>query len=290
MNHRIIARLDIKGPNLVKGIQLEGLRVLGNPASFAKHYYKYGIDELIYIDTVASLYERNSLSNLVSQTAKSIFIPLTVGGGIRSIADINNLLRAGADRVAINTAAIKNPDFINEASNIFGASTITVNIEAIKSDNGDYYAFIDNGRQYTGVEVIKWAREVESRGAGEIIITNVENEGTGKGLNVDLIREISNIVNIPVVAHGGIGKKKHILEGISNGRADAIAISSLLHYNTIDLINYSNTKIKEGNLSYLENKNSYLDFEKLTIPEIKYFLFKEGISIRTYADDENSDY
>src|SRR5688500_18295799 len=148
---RIISRLDIKGPNLVKGIHLEGLRVLGKPEVAAKFYYENGADELIFQDTVASLYERNSLHEIISRTAKEIFIPLTVGGGIRTIDDIRSVLRAGADKVAINTAAIKNPAFITEASRMFGSSTIVVAIEAIRQSNGSYLAYVDNGREFTGV-------------------------------------------------------------------------------------------------------------------------------------------
>ena len=153
-NIRIIPRLDIKGPNLVKGIHLEGLRVLGRPEDFAKHYYEEGADELIFQDVVASLYERNSLHEIISRTAKNIFIPLTVGGGLRTIEDIKQVLRAGADKVSINTAAVKNPTFIKEASLKFGSSTILVAIEAIKQSDGNYFAFIDNGREETGLEVV----------------------------------------------------------------------------------------------------------------------------------------
>ena len=151
---RIIPKLDIKGPNLVKGIHLEGLRVLGKPEDFAKHYYEKGADELIYMDVVASLYGRNSLHEIVSRTAKEIFIPLTVGGGLRTIEDIKNVLRAGADKVSLNTAAIKNPSIVREASRIFGSSTITISIEAIKQPNGEYFAYTDNGREYTGIDVL----------------------------------------------------------------------------------------------------------------------------------------
>jgi cyclase len=151
---RIIPRLDIKGPNLVKGIHLEGLRVLGKPEKFAQFYYENGADELFFQDAVASLYERNSLSNIISKTAREIFIPLTVGGGIRTIQDIKNVLRAGADKVSINTAAIKNPEFIKKASLTFGSSTVVVAIEAIKQSDGRYLAYTDNGREESGFEVV----------------------------------------------------------------------------------------------------------------------------------------
>ncbi len=176
---RVIPRLDIKGPNLVKGIHLEGLRVLGKPEDFAQYYYEQGADELLFMDVVASLYERNSLHDIISQTAKKIFIPLTVGGGLRTIEDIKNVLRAGADKVSLNTAAIKNPQIIRDASRKFGSSTIVVAIEAIKEADGTYRAYTDNGREHTGVEVVSWAKQVEELGAGEIIITSVDKEGTG---------------------------------------------------------------------------------------------------------------
>ena len=189
MNIRIIPRLDIKGPNLVKGIHLEGLRVLGKPETFAKFYYEQGADELFFQDTVASLYGRNSLHDIITKTAREIFIPLTVGGGLRTIDDIKNVLRAGADKVSINTAAVNNPNFIEEAALRFGSSTIVVSIEAIKDSNGSYYVYTDNGREHTGLEVVEWARKVEKLGAGELVITSVDNEGTGSGFDIELTKQ-----------------------------------------------------------------------------------------------------
>ena len=182
MTHRVIAKLDIKGPNLVKGIHLEGLRVLGNPEDFAEFYYESGIDELIYQDVVASLFERNSLTEIISRTASGNFIPLTVGGGLRSVDDIRSVLRAGADKVALNTAAIRNPNLIRDAAHEFGSSTIVIAIEAIRRDDGEYFAYIDNGREETGVEVTSWAKKVQELGAGEILLTSVDRDGTGKDL------------------------------------------------------------------------------------------------------------
>ena len=173
---RIIPRLDIKGPNLVKGVHLEGLRVLGKPETFAHLYYEQGADELFYQDTVASLYQRNHLSEIITRTAENIFIPLTVGGGIRSLVDINKVLRSGADKVSINTEAIANPDFIDEASRVFGSSTIVVSIETMKQLDGRYFAYTDNGREFTGVEVLTWVKEIQERGAGEIILTSIDRE------------------------------------------------------------------------------------------------------------------
>ena len=251
---RVIPRLDIKGPNLVKGIHLEGLRVLGKPEFFSELYYKQGADELIFQDTVASLYQRNNLTEIIRKTAKNIFIPLTVGGGIRSLNDMNTVLRAGADKVSLNTAAIADPELINRASQVFGSSTIVIAIEANKVGNS-YLAFTDNGREETGREVSAWANEVEGRGAGEILLTSIDREGTGNGFDIDLIKLVTDTVSIPVIAHGGAGKCKHIIEPINKSRADAIAISSLLHYSLIRKKTSLNEKYSnEGNTEFLDKK------------------------------------
>jgi cyclase len=282
MNHRIIVRLDIKGPNLVKGVHLEGLRVLGNPSGFAKYYYEAGADELLYMDVVASLYERNSLQEIINKAAKNIFIPLTVGGGIRTIEDIKNVLKVGADKVSINSEAIRNHDFIREASNLFGSSTIAVAIEAIKQSNDKYLAFIDNGREYTGVEVLSWAKRVENLGAGEIILTSVDRDGTGKGFDIDLIKMVSSNVNIPVVAHGGAGKYEHIKEVFDMGGANAVAIASILHYYLIGE-NKALFKYKgEGNIDFLMKGQKYNNIEKSDITSIKEYLFNNNIKCRYY--------
>ena len=196
---RIIPRLDIKGPNLVKGIHLEGLRVLGKPEKFARHYYEQGADELVYMDVVASLYGRNNLLDIVAKTSREIFIPLTVGGGLRTIKDIQAVLRAGADKVALNTAAIRRPELIREAAKRFGSSTIVISIEAIKKSDGRYEAYTDNGREKTGVDVFDWALKAVELGAGEIMITSIDQEGTGHGFDIALTRKIAEAVNIPVI-------------------------------------------------------------------------------------------
>ena len=213
ITNRLIARLDVKNNALVKGIHLEGLRVLGNPNSFGERYYYEGIDELIYMDVVASLYNRNSLHDLIKKTAEKIFVPLSVGGGVRTENDVKELLRSGADKVIINTAAVKDPGLIERLVNRFGSSTIVVAIEAIKDESGEYGVYIDNGREYTGLKVIDWASQVEKCGAGEIILTSVDNEGTGKGLNYELINEVTSSAGIPVVVHGGIGTVQHLVDG-----------------------------------------------------------------------------
>lgn len=277
---RIIPRLDIKGPNLVKGIHLEGLRVLGKPSDFAKHYYDNGADELMFMDVVASLYERNSLHNIITETAKKIFIPITVGGGIRTISDMKEILRVGADKVCINTAAIKSPNLIKEASRTFGSSTIVVAIEAIKETDGRYLAYTDNGREYTGVDVFEWAQKVDELGAGEIVITSVDNEGTGQGYDVDLIAKISEIVSIPVIAHGGVGKKEHALSVLKGANpADALMVSSILHYHYIKE-NDSVGSTEEGNVEFLKKKRDFHIFEPCSIRELKETLINSNIECR----------
>ncbi|MGA9406682.1 MAG: imidazole glycerol phosphate synthase cyclase subunit [Bacteroidota bacterium] len=280
MNIRIIPRLDIKGPNLVKGIHLEGLRVLGKPEDFAKYYYETGADELIYQDVVASLYNRNSLHDIISRTAKEIFIPLTVGGGIRTIDDIRGVLRAGADKVSINTAAIKNPKFIREASLKFGSSTIVVAIEAIKQTDGRYLAFIDNGREFTGVEVLGWAKEVEELGAGEIVITSVDREGTGLGYDLELVKMIADNTSIPVIAHGGAGKKEDVLEVIREGNASAAAIASILHYGSFSKDFIDIAKGKEGNIEFLKSGKTFSKMVPESLIHLKNYLAEHLIDVR----------
>jgi cyclase len=277
---RIIPRLDIKGPNLVKGIHLEGLRVLGRPEDFAKFYYQNGADELFYQDVVASLYDRNSLNELISNTAKEIFIPLTVGGGLRTINDIHSVLRAGADKVCINTAAIKKPNFIAEAANIFGSSTIVIAIEAIKQSDGQYFAYTDNGREHTGIEVVSWAKQAESLGAGELVITSVDREGTGMGFDLDLIKRISEAVTIPLIIHGGASNENDILIAIKECNIDAVALSSILHYYFIRNYNHTVSKEEEGNIEFLKSGKSFSKITPTTILNIKDFLISNNIEVR----------
>ncbi|OIP02564.1 MAG: imidazole glycerol phosphate synthase subunit HisF [Flavobacteriales bacterium CG03_land_8_20_14_0_80_35_15] len=278
---RIIPRLDIKGPNLVKGIHLEGLRVLGKPEDFARYYYENGADELFFQDTVASLYDRNSLRDIITKTAKEIFIPLTVGGGLRTIDDIRNVLRAGADKVAINTAAIKNPQFIREASLKFGSSTIVVAIEAIKGIDGKYFAFTDNGREYSGLEVVSWARKAEELGAGEIVITSVDKEGTGEGYDIELIRFISEAVSIPVIAHGGASSPADVVQAIQFGKADAVAIASILHYSVMQTFGGISSDYKlEGNITFLNSGKIPKKISPSSLKEIRAILINAEIPTR----------
>ena len=279
---RIIPRLDIKGPNLVKGVHLEGLRVLGKPESFAKYYYEQGADELFYQDVVASLYGRNSLQDIVSRTAKEIFIPLTVGGGIRTLEDISSILHAGADKVSINTAAIGNPDLISSASKFFGASTIVISIEAIKQPDGRYMAFTDNGRNATGKEVVSWAKEIEQLGAGEIQLTCVDQEGSGKGFDLGLIKDVTSAVTLPVVAHGGAGNMQHVLDLAEDVPVSGAAISSLLHYDYILHNRHVDGYEDEGNVEFLKSKRALSNIDSVPISQLKSFLIENNIPCRKY--------
>ncbi|MDD5679942.1 MAG: imidazole glycerol phosphate synthase cyclase subunit [Candidatus Omnitrophica bacterium] len=279
-NIRIIARLDIKGPNLVKGLHMEGLRVLGKPEQFARYYYDSGADELIYIDVVASLYNRNSLHEIIEKTARDIFIPLTVGGGLRTLDDIRDVLRAGADKVSLNTAALKNPKIISEASRRFGSSTIVVAIEAIKQPDGSYFAYTDNGREYTGVEVLGWAKQVEQLGAGEIMLTSVDREGTGRGFDIELTQMVADAVSIPVIAHGGAGKVEHIREALLKTEATAVAVSSILHYDFIRRFEVESGDYAEGNIDFIKSGNVFKMIQPAGLAEIKNSLDSNALNYR----------
>lgn len=234
-NSRLIARLDIKGSNLIKSIQLEGLRKLGDPNKFAVKYYEQGIDEIIYMDIVASLYERTSLLNIVRRTTQDVFIPITVGGGIRSTDDAREVLRAGADKIAINTAAIKNPDLIQDISKRFGSQCMVLSIEAKKVAQGKWEAYYDNGREKTGIDVVEWAKKGYELGAGEILLTSVDREGTARGFDVELIKAVSTVVPIPVIASGGMGDIDDLVRAVVEGCADAVAMAHVLHYNKMTI-------------------------------------------------------
>jgi len=233
-NVRLIARLDVKAPNLVKGIQLEGLRKMGDPNEFALKYYLQGADEIFYADIVASLYERNSLLDIIEKTTDNVFVPITVGGGLRSIEDVAAALRAGADKVSINTAAIKNPEIITQVANRFGSQCMVLSIQA-KRNNGHWEAYYDNGREHSYLDVIEWAKRGEALGAGEIMLTSVDQEGTANGFDVDLIKAVTENVSIPVIVSGGMGKLDDLDAAIQQGNADAVAMAHVLHYNHLSI-------------------------------------------------------
>lgn len=229
-NVRLIARLDIKGPNLIKGVHLEGLRVIGDPQEYARRYYEQGADELVYIDIVASLYGRSKLTEIVRRAAHDVFVPMTVGGGVRTVDDVRDLLRAGADKVAINTAAVRRPELIAEVSRRFGAQCMVLSIEAKQLTPSRWEVYTDNGRERSGVDAVEWARRGVELGAGEILVTSIDREGTRKGFDVDLICAIASAVNVPVVASGGYGHPGDLVDAVRAG-ADAVAIADALHYN-----------------------------------------------------------
>lgn len=229
-NVRLIARLDIKGPNLIKGIHLEGLRIIGSPADHALRYYQQGIDELLYMDCVASLYGRNHLGDIIRSAAENIFVPMTVGGGIRSVDDATQILRAGADKVAVNTAAVANPQLIADIARRFGSQCMVLSIEAKQVAPGRWEVYTDNGRERTGLDVIDWVKRGVSMGAGEILLTSVDREGTRKGFDIDLVRAASAEVSVPIIASGGMGSSKDMVAVVREGGADAVAMADILHY------------------------------------------------------------
>lgn len=227
---RLIPRLDIKGHNLIKGIHLEGLRVIGDPQEHARRYYEQGADELLYVDVVASLYGRNSLHNIVQRAARDVFVPLTVTGGIRSVDDVRQILRSGADKIGINTAATKRPELIHEVARKFGSQCMVLSIEAKRVGPGRWEAYTDNGREKTGMDVVQWAQRGVELGAGEILLTSIDREGTREGFDLELLAAVSRVVPVPVIASGGMGKLDDVARAVNEGAADAVAMADVLHY------------------------------------------------------------
>lgn len=284
---RIIPRLDIKGPNVVKGVNLEGMRVVGRPELFAPHYYDEGADELLFMDTVASLYGRNTLDEIVHRTAERMFVPLTVSGGIRSVQDIRGVLRAGADKVAMNTAAIANPRLVAEGAEHFGSQCIVLSIEARRLPDGRYECLTDGGRERTGKDAIEWAEEAAGLGAGEILATSVDNEGTGRGFDLELTRLISERVGVPVIASGGAGCAEHVRDVVLIGKADAVCIASILHYGCLEAME-SVAYAEEGNTDFLKRKipvssrsaHNRRGIQPIRLAELKQSLVDWGIEVR----------
>ncbi|MFM6984250.1 MAG: imidazole glycerol phosphate synthase subunit HisF [Chitinophagaceae bacterium] len=227
---RVIARLDIKGHRLIKGIHLEGWRFLpDHPNNYCFKYYEQGVDEIIYVDAVASLYDRDSLKEIIKKTTDNVFVPLTVGGGIRSVENAFDILRSGADKVAICSQAVKTPQIISEVANKFGNQCMVLSIQAKKNINGSYSVWYDVAREKTEIDVVEWAQKGEELGAGEILLTSIDHEGLEKGMDKELIELVSKSVSIPVIASGGFGKPDDFVEAIQSG-ADAVAIAKSLHY------------------------------------------------------------
>ena len=278
MFKRIIARLDCKNNFLVKGISLEGLRVIGNPKTFANEYFMQGVDEIHYQDVVASLYNRNSLDEIIETTTKNIFVIISVGGGIRSKTDIDKVLRLGADKVAINSAALKDKDFLREAVDKYGSSTISVNIETNKI-NGKYEVLTESGREKSGVELFNWIEEIQKIGVGEVIVTSIFNEGKRRGLNVNLYKKLKKEVSIPLLAHGGAGSYEDILELFQESDVDGVLLASMLHYDLIKKIGKDQNLEEDGAKVFLKNFSNDKS-HSLSINGLKKFLFKNNINVR----------
>jgi imidazole glycerol-phosphate synthase subunit HisF len=247
---RLIPCLDVKDGRVVKGVRFVELRDAGDPVAAALAYDAQGADELVFLDITASHEGRATMLDVVRRTAEGIYMPLTVGGGVRSLGDIRTLLRAGADKVSLNTAAVERPAVIEEAAHAFGSQCIVVAIDAKSSGDGAWQVYTHGGRRPTGRDAVEWAREVERLGAGEILLTSMDRDGTGAGYDLALTRAVSEAVSVPVIASGGVGRLEHLREGVVEGRADAVLVASLFH------------------------------FGQHTIPEAKQYLHEHGVPVR----------
>ena len=248
---RIIPCLDVKDGRVVKGVKFLHLRDAGDPVEIAKRYSDEGADEITFLDITASHEKRNIMIDVVERTAGQVFVPLTVGGGVRTLDDVRSLLLAGADKVAINTAAVFDPDFVKRASDKFGSQCIVVAIDARKSSDSSWKVYTHGGRNQTGIDAIEWARRMEQFGAGEILLTSMDKDGTKDGYDLELTETISKTVGIPVIASGGAGNLLHLFEGLTQGEADAVLVASIFHYG------------------------------EYTINEAKLFLIERGIPVRS---------
>ncbi|ENV6500121.1 imidazole glycerol phosphate synthase subunit HisF [Neisseria gonorrhoeae] len=232
---RIIPCLDVKDGRVVKGVNFISLRDAGDPVEAAKRYNGEGADELTFLDITASSDNRDTILHIIEEVAGQVFIPLTVGGGVRTVADIRRLLNAGADKVSINTAAVTRPDLIDEAAGFFGSQAIVaaVDAKAVNSENTRWEIFTHGGRNPTGLDAVEWAIEMQKRGAGEILLTGMDRDGTKQGFNLPLTRAVAEAVDIPVIASGGVGNVRHLIEGITEGKADAVLAAGIFHFGEI---------------------------------------------------------
>ncbi|MBU3804411.1 MAG: imidazole glycerol phosphate synthase subunit HisF [Candidatus Cellulosilyticum pullistercoris] len=235
LSKRIIPCLDVKGGRVVKGVHFVNLIDAGDPVKIAKAYSDAGADEVVFLDITASSDKRNIILDVVERTASEVFIPLTVGGGIRSIEDIRNILNAGADKISMNSAAIKDPNLINQGAERFGNQCIVVAIDAKRKAEGEFEVYIHGGRIPTGIDAVGWAIEAEKRGAGEILLTSMDRDGTKAGYDLELTRTISEAVQIPVIASGGAGTKAHFAAAFNEGKADAALAASLFHFKELEI-------------------------------------------------------
>lgn len=277
MTLRIIARLDIKGNQLCKGIHLEGLRYLGPAAQFSEFYYNQGVDELLYMDAVASLYQRNSLADIIKETAQNIFVPLTVGGGIRTLKDIENILTAGADKVALNSEAVKNPKFLQDAIKHFGASTIVSSIVTKKKADGTHTCFIHNARDDAEKDAIEWVKEVNNMGVGEVLLTSIDQEGTGKGFDYSLAQKAIEVTNVPFVISGGGGALEHIKKVAQIG-VSGLTLSAMVHYDAVQ--NFEETTDNIADFKIIGERKIVKNFQTTNIFEIKEYLNQNNIRCR----------
>jgi len=227
---RVIARLDIKNEWVIKGIHLEGLRKVGKPNDMALSYYDAGIDEIVFMDAVASLYDRNNLFGIIEQACRKVFVPITIGGGLRSVEDVSRALGAGADKVVINTGAVRRLGLVEDIANSFGSQCLIGSIEAKRMPGGRWEVYIENGREPTGLDVVEWANQLEGAGIGEILLTSIDQEGTGQGFDVDLVETVQNATSRPIIVSGGYGKPGHIDQLFQRVVPSAIAFASTLHY------------------------------------------------------------
>jgi len=234
---RIIPCLDVDNGRVVKGVNFLSLRDAGDPVEVAKRYNDEGADEITFLDITASSDNRDTILHVIERVASQVFIPLTVGGGVRAVADVRRLLNAGADKASINTAAVTNPDLVNEASSFFGSQAIVVAIDAkaVNADNSRWEVFTHGGRKETGLDAVEWARNMQARGAGEILLTSMDRDGTKIGFNLPLTRAISEAVDIPVIASGGVGNVQHLVEGVKQGKADAVLAASIFHSGEVSI-------------------------------------------------------
>jgi len=242
---RIIPCLDVDNGRVVKGVNFVGLRDAGDPVEVAKRYNDEGADEITFLDITASHENRDTIVHIVEEVAREVFIPLTVGGGIRKLDDIYNLLNVGCDKVSVNSAAIKNPEFINEASKRFGSQCIVVAIDAKRTGNS-WNIYLNGGRKDTGIDAIEWAKEVYDRGAGEILLTSMDSDGTKAGFDNELNRKVSEAISIPVIASGGAGTMEHMKEAFTVGHADAALAASIFHFREIDIMDLKRYLKKSG--------------------------------------------
>ena len=243
---RIIPCLDVTAGRVVKGVNFVELRDAGDPVEIAQRYDEQGADELTFLDITASSDDRDLILNMIEQVAAQVFIPLTVGGGVREVADVRRLLNAGADKVSINSAAVMRPDLVSEASAKYGSQCIVVAIDAKQTSLGHWDVFTHGGRKNTGKNVLEWAKEVVERGAGEILLTSMDRDGTKNGFDIELVRMISDGVSVPVIASGGVGTLEHLAQGILHGHADAVLAASIFHYGEFTIAQAKAYLVQQG--------------------------------------------